>query len=122
MDTRWFLDGLPKTPGLCSHWHSILKMGSTKQALFLERVFHLHDIQKRRAGRACVTRLSQEQWMAEIDSICVQTYVYDNMVMAKDPKDEPVFSLETLQKVKLGILEGCLVIVFANLICNFKKD
>ncbi|CAL1143924.1 unnamed protein product [Cladocopium goreaui] len=106
MDVRWFLDGLPKTTGLCAHWHSILKMGSTKQAMFLDRIFHLHDIQRRRAGRACVTRLSQEQWVAEIDSICVQTYIYDNMVISKDPKGNPQFSLETLKKVKLGIMEG----------------
>ena len=125
MDVRWFLDGLPKTTGLCAHWHSILKMGSTKQAMFLDRIFHLHDIQRRRAGRACVTRLSQEQWVAEIDSICVQTYIYDNMVISKDPKGNPQFSLETLKKVKLGIMEGRLVFVFVILECfifNLKKD
>ena len=110
MDSRWLLDGLPKTAGLCAHWHSILKMCPSKQAMFLERLFHLHDVQQRRAGRACVTRLSQEQWLAEIDSICLQSYIYDSMIVSKDSRDNALFDLDTLKKVKLGIMEGNLVI------------
>eukprot|EP00435_Cladocopium_sp_Y103_P053222 s1327_g17.t1 len=102
----WLLDGLPKATNLCPLWYSILKMTGSKQILFLQRLFHLHDVQTRRAGRACITRLSQEQWASEIDLMCVQGYIYDNMVIAKNPKGEKEFSLDTLKKVELGILEG----------------
>ena len=114
MDSRWLLDGMPKTAGLCANWHSILKMSPSKQSMFLERLFHLHDVQQRRAGRACVTRLSQDLWQAEIDSICVQTYIFDNMVVSKDSKDNAMFGLDTLNKIKLGILEGNLVIALIS--------
>ena len=110
MDCRWLLDGGPKTTGLCSLWYSILKMTPSKQALFLERIFHLHDVQQRRAGRACVTRLTHDQWLAELDAICVQAHIFDNMVVAKDSEGNALFHLDTLNKIKLGILEGNLVI------------
>ena len=85
--------------------------------MFLQRLFHLHDVQTRRAGRACVTRLTPEQWVSEIDLICVQAYICDNMIVAKNNDGQPEFSLETIQKVELGILEGYLA--FKNVLIIF---
>ena len=108
MDSRWLLEGLPKATNLSPLWHSILKMTPSKQSMFLQRLFHLHDVQTRRAGRACVTRLSQGEWASQIDLMCVQAYIYDHMVIAQKDDGQKEFSLDTLQKVELGILEGYL--------------
>ena len=89
-------------------------MTPSKQSMFLQRLFHLHDVQTRRAGRACVTRLTPEQWVSQIDLICVQVYIYDHMIISKNNAGENEFPLDILQKVELGILEGYLAVKFLS--------
>ncbi len=45
-------------------------------------------------------RMSSDQWLAEIERICLLGYIFNDMM-----KNE-AFDVETLQKVQIGILEG----------------
>ena len=47
-------------------------------------------------------RLAVDQWNAEIDKACLMGYVYMEMTQSQQ------FPEEVLQKVYLGMVEGCL--------------
>ena len=72
VDTRWLVGGLPKLTN--GAWYQILQMTPFKQELFLQRLFHLHDISTRRAGKASLVRLSPDQFSLECDRMCLQAF------------------------------------------------
>ena len=78
-------------------------MTEVKQLLFLKRLFFLHDIQVRRAGKSCVTRLAPQQWNEELERTCLQGFILEQM--QADPEKFPD---ETLASVELGMVEGRL--------------
>ena len=98
LDKRWLLGGTSRAS--CGLWHEILTIDDVKQRLFMKRLLHLHTVHCRRAGRACLMRMSSDQWLAEIERICLLGYIFNDMM-----KNE-AFDVETLQKVQIGILEG----------------
>ena len=98
LDKRWLLGGTSRAS--CGLWHGILTIDDVKQRLFMKRLLHLHTVHCRRAGRACLMRMSSDQWLAEIERICLLGYIFNDMM-----KNE-AFDVETLQKVQIGILEG----------------
>ena len=82
--------------------------------LFLERIFHLHDISTRRAGKASVVRLAPDQFALECDRMCFQAFVLEQMEATPDS-----FPADTLRKVRLGMIEGKLVCVVGSVLCKF---
>ena len=82
-------------------WHQILFVTESKQLLFLKRLFLLHDIQVRRGGKSCVTRLAPQQWNEEVERMCLQGFLFEQM--QADPEKFPA---ETLASVELGMVEG----------------
>ena len=99
-DTRWLIGSVAKTSsGL---WHQILMVTEFKQVLLLDRLFYLHDIQLRRAGKSCITRLSGDQLTLEIDRMCLQGFALAQMESFSDE-----FPPDVVAKVRLGMVEGC---------------
>lgn len=112
MDTRWLLGGLSRHAN--GNWYHMLQMTPIKQELFLERIFHLHDISTRRAGKASVVRLAPDQFALECDRMCFQAFVLEQMEATPDS-----FPADTLRKVRLGMIEGKLVCVVGSVLCKF---
>ena len=74
--------------------------------LFLERLFHLHEISSRRAGKAAMVRLSSDQFALECDRMCLQAFILESM-----GADKESFPDNILEKVRLSMLEGKLALI-----------
>lgn len=98
VDKRWLLGGFKTQPGISALWHSIMTMTKTKQEMLLSRIFHLHEIARKRGGKGTVPRLSAEAWQQEI---------LEQMTHFPDQ-----FCQDTMDKVMLGMIEGCPGISF----------
>ena len=105
LDARWLLGGLPKLSN--GVWYQVLQVTAVKQELFLERLFHLHDIASRRAGRASMVRLSSDQFSIECDRVCLQGFVLQQMMLHPDS-----FPQDSVDKIRLGMIEGTLALPF----------
>ena len=112
-NTRWLIGSVAKTSsGL---WHQILMVTEFKQVLLLDRLFYLHDIQLRRAGKSCITRLSGDQLTLEIDRMCLQGFVLAQMESFSDE-----FPPDVVAKVRLGMVKGCHGLCSINSVINIK--
>lgn len=83
-------------------------MNDAKQHIFLQRVLFIHDLTKRRAGKAQVLRLSTTEWLAEADLCCCGGYVLEAMRTARDPDNLVMFSVDTVKTVMARFIEGSL--------------
>lgn len=107
VDKRWLLGGFKTQPGISALWHSIMTMTKTKQEMLLSRIFHLHEIARKRGGKGTVPRLSAEAWQQEIDRCCLYGHILEQMTHFPDQ-----FCQDTMDKVMLGMIEGCPGISF----------
>ena len=106
VDKRWLLGGFKTQPGINALWHGIMTMTNAKQEILLKRVFHLHEIARKRGGKGTVPRLSAEAWQQEIDRCCLYGHIIELMKLVPDQFED------TMDKVILGMVEGCLGISF----------
>ena len=114
VDTRWLVGGLPKLTN--GAWYQILQMTPFKQELFLQRLFHLHDISTRRAGKASLVRLSPDQFSLECDRMCLQAFILEQMEATPDS-----FTEDTVQKIRLGMIEGKLILYCCGMLLHMFK-
>ena len=104
---RWLLGGVPpKADGV---WHDVLKMDPGKQHVFLQRVLFIHDVTKRKAGKAQSLRVPQATWDLEADLACLGGFILESMKTHRDPENLVVFPVETIATVLTSFIEGFLV-------------
>ena len=103
-NTRWLLNGVCKTSS--GVWHEVLKMTEIKQVLLMQRLLHLHSIQNRKAGKACVARLTFDQFEQEVDKVCFLGFVMEAIA-----RNQTLFPADVVQRVEFAIIEGCLSLI-----------
>lgn len=87
-------------------------MTEVKQVLLMRRLLHLHSIQNRKAGKACVARLTFDQFEQEVDKVCFLGYVMEGIA-----RNQALFPADVVETVEFAIIEGCL-----SLIVFFKEE
>ena len=87
-------------------WSNILTMNQEKQQFFITRILGLHEIARRRAGKACVVRLSLEAWNQEADRICFLGHVLSSMDRMLNDDGDPLFPEDVLEKLADRAREG----------------
>jgi len=107
-NNRWLLNGVSKTSS--GVWHEVLKMTEVKQVLLMRRLLHLHGIQNRKAGKACVARLTFDQFEQEVDKVCFLGYVMEGIA-----RNQALFPADVVETVEFAIIEGCLSLIVFSL-------
>lgn len=95
-------------------------MTADAQNLFLHRIFYLHEIATRRAGKASSVKLTLAEWVCEADKIVVLAHVLSQMSDATDSHGDRLFPDALISKLFHCVVEGRLVwTVFHNTLLVF---
>lgn len=81
-------------------------MNQVKQEFFINRIFILHEIARRRAGKACSVRLSLEDWNREADRMSFLAHVLSSMEGLLNDAGDRVFPNDVLEKLAERAREG----------------
>ena len=106
LNGRWLLEGLPS--GADGLWHDVLKMTTTKQFIFMQRIMFMFEVTKRKAGKAQVLRVSPDVWDSEADICCLAADVFGHMQTARNEDNMLIFEPSLLASLLNNFIEGCL--------------
>ena len=81
-------------------------MNQVKQEFFINRILILHEIARRRAGKACSVRLPLEDWNREADRMSFLAYVISSMEGLLNDAGDRVFPNDVLEKLAERAPEG----------------
>lgn len=101
---RWLLGGSP--PRADGVWHGVLKMDEGKQHCFMQRILFMHDVTKRKAGRAQSLRTPPATWELEADLACIAGHILEGMRAHMNPENLVVFPPDTMHSVLTRFIEG----------------
>lgn len=86
----------------------LLTTNDLKQHLFMQRVFFVFDITKRKAGKAQILRMSPETWDQECDRACLMGAILQSMESFRDPSNTLCFPEKVLKDIMNRFVEGSL--------------
>ena len=92
-------------------WHEILQVTEVKQHLFIQRILFIHDLTKRKAGKAQTLKVSPSTWELEADVACLAGHIFNVMQTYRDPENLIVFDASTIPTAMGHFVEGNPVMV-----------
>ena len=94
-------------------------MSEVKQHLFVQRILFIHDLTKRKAGKAQTLKVSPSTWELEADIACLAGHIFHHMQTYRDPENLIVFDASTIPTAMNHFVEANPVSVFKD--CSFLK-
>ena len=83
-----------------------MKVTPTKQVGFIERILYMHGLATRRGAKASVSRLSLQEWQAEVNRSMLMLHVWEQMQGACDGQGGRLFSDDLMKKLRRNIIDG----------------